>query len=382
MVAWDKRFRIAIFLSLLLFSLVVAGLLTAQEAAPVPRAEITGVDPSNLPEVVVSVNVYDTLGQPVTGLSAADFSVIEPLTDVARVVLVENITNDNLPFSTVLVIDVSSSMFDFPIGRAREAARAFVDNIRAIDSVAIVTFGNTIDVIQPFTTDKATLYTAIDSIVAFGQTALYQGTYDAVSLASSAPNARRAVVVLSDGAEFGGVSVVGRAAARELAVTTGVPIYTIGVGYGFDRTYLESLSDATNARFYESPTLTELTDIFGNLARLLSSQYVVTLNVDVPADGTEYALALRVQTAEGEAITPASRALTTSNNSSLPWLPMTKNMGPWVPFWWWSTRKTGSTIPWRRAASPIVPSNFSRRTSPCPTTVSYTHLTLPTNREV
>ncbi len=305
MVAWDKRFRIAIFLSLLLFSLVVAGLLTAQEAAPVPRAEITGVDPSNLPEVVVSVNVYDTLGQPVTGLSAADFSVIEPLTDVARVVLVENITNDNLPFSTVLVIDVSSSMFDFPIGRAREAARAFVDNIRAIDSVAIVTFGNTIDVIQPFTTDKATLYTAIDSIVAFGQTALYQGTYDAVSLASSAPNARRAVVVLSDGAEFGGVSVVGRAAARELAVTTGVPIYTIGVGYGFDRTYLESLSDATNARFYESPTLTELTDIFGNLARLLSSQYVVTLNVDVPADGTEYALALRVQTAEGEAITPA-----------------------------------------------------------------------------
>jgi VWFA-related protein len=305
MVARKKSVRFGLFSALGVILFAIVGFLAAQEAVPVPRAEITGVDPSKLPEVIVSVNVYDTLGQPVTDLTAADFSVLDPLADAARVVSVDNITNDNLPFSTVLVIDVSSSMFDFPIARAKQAARAFVDGIRPIDSVAIMTFGNTIELIQPFTTDKNTLYAAIDSIVAFGQTALYQGTYDAIGIASTAPTERRAVIVLSDGAEFGGVSRVRRNDAQTLAVTTGVPVYTIGVGYGFDRTYLQSLSAATNARFYESPTLVELTDIFGNLARLLSSQYVVTLAVEVPADGTEYPLALRVTTPEGDAITPA-----------------------------------------------------------------------------
>ncbi len=287
----------------LIAALMAVGLLTAQDA-PAPRAEIIGVDPSNPPTTVVSINVYDSLSQPVSGLTAADFTLVGELASLAQIIDAESISSDNLPFSVVLLVDVSSSMADLPIRLARQAARAFVDTIRPIDSVALMTFGSDIRVIQDYTTDKNVLYAAIDSLEAFGRTALYQGAFDAVALASNAPNTRRAVIILSDGAEFGGISAVGRNAARDAALVRGVPVYTIGIGFGIDRTYLQEIASATNARFYESPDLTELTAIYTNLARLLSSQYVVTLNTaSLPLDGTVYSLALRVRTPEGEAVT-------------------------------------------------------------------------------
>jgi VWFA-related protein len=289
----------------LIAALMAVGLLTAQDT-PTPRAEITGVDPSNPPTTVVSVNVYDSLGQPVSGLSDADFALVGDLAAQTQIIDVDSISSDNLPFSVVLLVDVSSSMADLPIRLARQAARAFVDTIRPIDSVALMTFGNDIRIVQDYTADKDALYAAIDSLQAFGQTALYQGAFEAVALASNAPHTRRAVIILSDGAEFGGISNVGRDAARASALARGVPVYTIGIGFGIDRSYLQELASATNARFYESPDLSELTEIYTNLARLLSSQYIVTLNTaSLPLDGTVYPLALRVQTPEGEVVTPA-----------------------------------------------------------------------------
>lgn len=298
-----KKPTLAVFV--LITALMAVGLLTAQDM-PTPRAEITGVDPSSPPTTVVSVNVYDSLGQPVSGLTEADFTLIGDLASRAQIINVDSISSDNLPFSVVLLVDVSSSMADLPIRLARQAARAFVDTIRPIDSVALMTFGNDIRIVQDYTSDKDALYAAIDSLQAFGQTALYQGAFDAVALASNAPNTRRAVIILSDGAEFGGISNVGRDAARASALARGVPVYTIGIGFGIDRSYLQELASATNARFYESPDLSELTEIYTNLARLLSSQYIVTLNTaSLPLDGTVYPLALRVQTPEGEVVTPA-----------------------------------------------------------------------------
>src|SRR5690606_32371961 len=99
----------------------------------------------------------------------------------------------------------------------------------------------------------------------------------------------------------GGNSQVGRDAASLEALTRGVPVYTIGLGFGTDRTYLENLSTGTNARFYESPTSDELEGIYQELAALLRSQYVITLNADIPLDGTEYDFGIQVTTDAGTA---------------------------------------------------------------------------------
>jgi hypothetical protein len=110
---------------------------------------------------------------------------------------------------------------------------------------------------------------------------------------------------LSDGAEYGAVSNALRGDALQEATQRGVPVYTIGLGYGADRTYLQELAAGTNAQFYESPTPDELLAIYQGLADTLRSQYVITLNADLAADGTEYPFGLEVTTEQGTATADA-----------------------------------------------------------------------------
>ena len=291
--------RAIISLIVLIFCLPVA--LGALQDSPTPRAEITSVNATGLPEVLITANVFDPINQPLLGLTAADFELVGDLAGSARIVDVQNISDDELTFSVVLVIDISSSMEGLPIDRAIEAAQLFVESIGPNDSVAVYTFSDEFELVQPFSTDKDALRAAIAGIGVGGPTGLYQAAYNTVGLAAGAPNTRRAVVLLSDGAEYGGASSVGRGAALEEAQLLGVPVYTIGLGYGIDRTYLRELAEGTNAQFFESPDPEQLTQIYTDLATLLQSQYVITLNVDVPADGTEYALAIEATTPFGSA---------------------------------------------------------------------------------
>jgi len=188
-----------------------------------------------------------------------------------------------------------------PIARARDAARTFINSIGENDPVAILAFSNTIRLVQDFTSDKTALLNALDALRIGGATPLYQGAYEGIEQTADSPVPRRAMILLSDGAEYGGLSRVARDEVSEQALARGVPVYTIGLGFGTDRSFLEQLSTSTNARFYESPTPEELVEIYAELAALLRSQYAITLSADLPLDGTEYDLGLRVVSDENSA---------------------------------------------------------------------------------
>ena len=293
-----KTLRLPLLVLILLFPALA---LRAFQDSPAPRLEITAVDSSQMPTVTVNANVYDALGQPVLGLTEENFSLTGDLAESATITNVQNISDDALPFATVLMIDVSSSMAGAPMENARRAAQAFVDAVGPNDPVAIMTFGSNVRLRQDYTTDKAALTAVINSLVDGGETALYQGAYDAIQTAANSPTPRRAVILLSDGAEYGDASDVGRAAAAALALELGVPIYTVGLGYGIDRTYLQELSASTSSQFYESPLAEELLENYTSLAAKLRSQYIITLDVPLPLDGTQYTLGLRVTMPEGTA---------------------------------------------------------------------------------
>ncbi|MBZ0278442.1 MAG: VWA domain-containing protein, partial [Anaerolineae bacterium] len=289
-----------ILLSVGLFSLVPI-VLGAQVESPTFQMEITGVNASLPPVVTVTATVLDSLSQPVFGLTADNFRIVGELAGQAQIVSVENISDNNLSFGVVLAIDTSSSMAGLPLERAQEAARAFVNSIGPNDPVAIVTFDSEARLVQAFTTDKGVLLNAINTLGYGGKTALYDAGVEAIVQAAASELPRRAVILLSDGAEYGGRSVNDRSAALNEAFKRGVPVYTIGLGYGFDRTYLTELSDGTNAKFFESPTPDELLQIYQGLANTLRSQYVITVNANVPGDGHEYPLTIEVTTDENTA---------------------------------------------------------------------------------
>ncbi|MCA9909741.1 MAG: VWA domain-containing protein, partial [Anaerolineae bacterium] len=266
---------------------------------------ISSVRTGSFPKIVVTANVYDSLGQPVRGLTRENFAIKGDLAGLVSILDVENVTDDNLPLATVLAIDVSTSMEGTPIERARAAAQLFVNSLRPNDEVAIVTFGSVTTVVQEFTTDRDSVSRAIASLTPGGQTALYQGAFEAVRLAANSPIPRRAVILLSDGAEFGGRSQAGRDAAVQEAVPNDVPVYTIGLGFGADRTYLAELSGGTAAQFFESPNPDQLDAIYTDLSALFRSQYILTLETGIPGDGRNYVLRLQADTQIGSAAAEA-----------------------------------------------------------------------------
>ncbi|MDX2137366.1 MAG: VWA domain-containing protein [Chloroflexota bacterium] len=285
-----------IVIAALLCLVLPAAWLAAQPAA---RLEASAINTDAFPTLTLSLSVLDSAGQPVRGLTASDFTLTGDAAAQTQIVSVEEVTDDNLPLAVVLAIDVSSSMLPSPIERAKAAAQAFVDSLRPQDSVAILTFGTNVSVEQSFTTDRAALSAAIARLQAGGQTALYQGAFEAVNLAATAPVPRRAVILLGDGAEFGERSLVTRAAALDDITRLGVPVYTIGLGFGADRTYLQALAQTSSARFYESPTPDELAAIYADLSALFRSQYLVTLETGVPGDGTVYTVGIETSAAGG-----------------------------------------------------------------------------------
>ena len=133
--------------------------------------DIIGIDSTDLDNVVIHASVLDGSGQMVSGLGLDDFSLGGALADKGRVLKVENVTDDDLAFATVLVIDTSSSMAGAPLERTQAAARAFINGLGADDPVAIVLFNWEVRKVVGFTTDRNLLMRQLDNMSYGGQTA-------------------------------------------------------------------------------------------------------------------------------------------------------------------------------------------------------------------
>ncbi len=140
--------------------------------------------------------------------------------------------------TVVLAIDVSRSMQAHDIAPSRmvaaqRAAGAFLDEIPATYSVAVVGFGSRAFVAVPPTLDRGLVRQALADLNPGEGTAIG----DAVSLAASLGKRQRAtdgtvapesVLLLSDGARDGGR--VSTAQAEKRAKTLGVPVSTVLLG--------------------------------------------------------------------------------------------------------------------------------------------------------
>ena len=286
------RFLIA-FLLLLPFSVAFM-----QDEAGL-SLDIIGIDSTNLTEIAIHASVLDSSGQLVSGLEAGNFSIGGDLAGLAEITRVENITDDDLAFASVLVIDTSSSMAEKPLSEAVAAARSYIDALGPQDPVALVTFSDRVRLVVNFTTDRAALFAQFENLAYGGKTALYDATYRAIELANEAPLERVAVVILSDGGEYGSVSERERDESIRAATIHGVPVYSIGLGWNIDRRFLEAIAAESNGAFYDAPLPEELGDIYSKLAFLFRSQYIVTMSADVPADGKRYSFTLSVTTPDG-----------------------------------------------------------------------------------
>ena len=182
---------------MLLITLILA-LEPEPPARPAFAPEVVHVEGTPIERVQLSVSVMDLLGQPVTGLSAADFvvkegGVVKQLVDFGR-------ESDRLdrPLSAVFLVDRSGSV-SRQMGRWRQACVALAFGLRPIDEVRVATFTSDMTILQDFTHDPNLLAVSIALLEqAGGGTGLFKVVDE--TLRDLKPRAGRKVIfVLTDG---------------------------------------------------------------------------------------------------------------------------------------------------------------------------------------
>ncbi len=261
----------------------LALLLVGQAYADDPiQVEIAAIDETP-GQIIASIGVYDENGKPITDLTGANFKAALDKVSLP-IVSARSGRANRVPASLLLLVDVSGSMQGEPINQARRALLDFVDNTDSSDSIALLAFDTKVTLLQDYTTSHSSLAEAMSKLTPLGNTALYSAVIEATEKAATAPEARKLIILLSDGTATVGLDQ--RAASIAAAREAGIGIISIGLGAGIDRQYLTELTEASNGRFLDAPTPAALRQAYTDLAVAIRSQYTVTIDVPASVDRT------------------------------------------------------------------------------------------------
>ena len=182
--------------------------------------------------------------------------------------------------AVMLAVDTSGSMrVNQNILRAQAAADTFAQKMKQGTRLGLIAFSTKPQVVQSLTTDRELVRTAIGSLNATGDTALY----DAVVLASGLldnEQGQHNLVLLSDGRDEG--SRATREQAIDAARKAGVTVYTVGLnvpGRAQDQQALKRLAERTGGAAVEVNNADDLVNQFSLIAQTLASQYVVDMRL-------------------------------------------------------------------------------------------------------
>jgi VWFA-related protein len=169
----------------------------AVKATEAAAEAVPGHDTIRIETRLVNLNVkaVDRAGQPMTDLNLKDFEVYED--GVKQTV--EHFRPVNAPVNVVLLIDLSGSTRKKRKSMI-EAAKRFIDTLPANDKISVVAFTRRYRALTGFTKDKATLKNAVEQIEKLdGGTAFYDSMWKALDDLDRVPDARKSIVVLTDG---------------------------------------------------------------------------------------------------------------------------------------------------------------------------------------
>ncbi|MQA00179.1 MAG: VWA domain-containing protein [Dehalococcoidia bacterium] len=180
------------------------------------------------------------------------------------------------PTSVTIVVDTSGSMQGAPLASAQDAARALVERLDPDDPVAIVGFSAQPVLLSDFTTDREVTRAVLNTLVAAGDTALFDAVRLSADLLANAPTqGSRAMVLLSDGVDSGDSGDAAEGLA--LVAAQDIDVYAFALGSETDVEYLQRLS-ATGA-YWEVASEEALASLFESLGNRLGA----TIRVDIAA---------------------------------------------------------------------------------------------------
>jgi Ca-activated chloride channel family protein len=172
----------------------------------------------------VTAAVSDGHGRFVSGLRQEDFRIYED----GELRPITHFTADRVPVSLGIVLDASGSMQGEKLLAAKEALQRFLfDLLGREDEVFLYRFDNRPELLQTWTTDKEQIAGQLRRIQARGATTLYDAIAEAIPLAGTGRNRKKALLIISDGNDSSSRTRIEE--LKRLIRESEVLVYAIGI---------------------------------------------------------------------------------------------------------------------------------------------------------
>ncbi len=234
---------------------------------------------SDVDLALVNVTVTDPYNRLVTGLEQDNFRVFEDTMEQEIV----SFSSEDVPISIGVIFDFSGSMSN-KVDKAREAALQFFKTANPQDEFFLVSFNERAELTSTFTNSVEDLQSRMLLTSPKGRTALLDAIYLGLSQMRGAHNAKRALLILSDGGD--NHSRYNESDIKRLVKEADTQLYAIGIydplGYR-NRTpeelngpsLLAEITELTGGRVFAVEHLNDLPDIASKIGMELRNQYVL-----------------------------------------------------------------------------------------------------------
>ena len=202
---------------------------------------------SSVDMVRIAAVVRDHKGRFVQDLTVRDFEVLDG--GLARPI--NDLQLDLTGVSVAVLFDVSGSM-EGQLPNAREAAThvlSWLDVSR--DEAAIFTFDTHLDERAPFTTGLRALPESMAHVVPYGATSLHDAIAQTARRVGEREGRRRAVVVMTDGAD--NASHLTPAEVSAIASAIDVPVYIFGIVPSIDNPSADASTQSVESLAFTGP---------------------------------------------------------------------------------------------------------------------------------
>jgi Ca-activated chloride channel family protein len=244
--------------------------------APFKPSQVLHVD---VDLALVNVVVTDPYNRLVTGLDPDNFRIFEDKVEQE----ITTFSSEDIPISIGVIFDCSGSMRD-KLGKAREAAIEFFKTANPEDEFFLVSFNERAELASSFTNSVEDLQSRLMFASAKGRTALLDAIYLGLSQMRGAHNAKRALLILSDGGD--NHSRYQESDIKRLVKEADTQLYAIGIFEPLgnrSRTFeelngpslLSEITEMTGGRVFAADNLNELPDIATKIGLELRNQYVL-----------------------------------------------------------------------------------------------------------
>lgn len=234
---------------------------------------------TDVSSVLVPVTVKDSRGRLVPTLEQGKFKLY---VDGIQFPIRSFWREGGLPLSITFVLDISGSMGRRRLDKAREAILELTKQLREQDEVCLIVFGAAeVKRRLPFGSPVSQLAPALESLKAYGTTALYDMLTVTPQAMEGSRNLRRAIVLITDGVDT--ASELTAEDAVKVLESLSDPLYVLGIepppaDEELDNSYeqlLQRFASASGGRYLRVDSAARLPEFAKSLRQELTMRYIL-----------------------------------------------------------------------------------------------------------